>query len=258
MKRLITALHFNNSAKAIDTVEVDLDSLPQGCYDYLEVVIESLQSLAESSPELRATVYVQQVSSVNFMHSGCSVFIGVVGSPSALELILEGFQSMSGVDVRYGDSILTKQSRRRLHIEDGYVWQQENDATWFAYSELDDSEESPELEDDDYQYTDEDYARYPSNAKVYEAGDLLRDMNKINRAAADESVSVDNRVSTPSKGVYTRERAVRSDARVGSIRATIEEVFGLPEGSVRLCDPEGNSLRADARIGTLRRRWDNR
>lgn len=258
MKRLINALHFSNSAKAIDTVEVDLDSLPQGCYDYLDVVIESLQPLAESSPELRATVYVQQASSVNFVRSGCSVFIGVVGSQNALELILEGFESMPGVDVRYGDSILTKQSRRRLHIEDGYVWQQDDGVTWFAYSELDDIEESPELEDDDYQYTDEDYARYPSNTKVYEAGDLLREMNQINSAAADESVSVDDRVSMPSKGVYTRERAVRSDARVGSIRATIEEVFGLPEGSVKLCDPEGHSLRADARIGTLRQRWENR
>ena len=58
------------------------------------------------------------------------------------------------------------------------------------------------------------------------------------------------------KGIYTRSRSVRADARVGSIRTTIEGVFGLPEGSVKLCDPEGNSLRADAKISTLRRRWD--
>ena len=179
MERLINDLHFISSAKAIDTVEVDLDSLPEGCNDYIDIVTESLQPLAESSPELRATVYVQQASSVNFMRSGCSVFIGVVGNLNALELILDGFQSIPGVEVRYGDSIFTKQSRRRLHIEDGFVWQQEDDATWFVDSEIDDSEELSEWEDDDYQYTDEDFDRYPSNAKVYEAGDLLRDKNHV-------------------------------------------------------------------------------
>lgn len=253
MERLISDLHFINSAKAIDTVEVDLNSLPKGCHDYLDIVIESLQPLAESSPDLRATVYVQQTPSVNFMRSGCSVFIGVLGNLNALELILDGFQSKKGVEVRYGDSIFTKKSRRRLHVEDGCVWQQEDDATWFVDSETDDSEVLSEWEDDDYQYTDEDYARYPSNAKVYEAGDLLKNKGKVDATELDVIVCTDD--VTQSRAIYTRQRAVRSDARVGSIRSTIEEVFGLPEGSVRLCNPEGQSLRADARIGTLRRRW---
>ncbi|PMG69348.1 hypothetical protein BCT40_01460 [Vibrio lentus] len=253
MERLISDLHFINSAKAIDTVEVDLDSLPKGSYDYLEIVIESLQPLAESSPDLRATVYVQQISTANFMRPGCSVFIGVMGNSNALELILDGFQSIKGVDARYGDSILTKQSRCRLHIEDGCVWQQEDGATWFVDSGIDEHEESSEWEDDDYQYTDEDYARYPSNAKVYEAGDLLKNKGEIDATKLDVIVCTND--ATQSRVIYTRQRAARSDAKVGSIRSTIEEVFGLPEGSVRLCDPEGNSLRADAKIATLRRRW---
>ncbi|WP_258185560.1 hypothetical protein [Vibrio splendidus] len=53
MERLNSDLHFINSEKPIDTVEVDLDSLSQGCYDYLDIMIESLQPLAESSPDLR-------------------------------------------------------------------------------------------------------------------------------------------------------------------------------------------------------------
>lgn len=253
MERLINELHFINSPKAVETVEVDLDSIPKEYYDYTDIVIECLRPLAESSPELRATVYVQQASSVNFMHSGSSAFIGVVGNPNALELILNGFQSIPGVDVRYGDSIFTKQSRRRLHIEDGFVWQQEDDVTWFVGSSIDDIEE---FDDESDQYDGQDFDRSPSNAKIYEAGDLLKNRCKDDDPELDEIVSTDYSISTHSKGIYTRHRAVRSDARVGSIRTTIEEVFGLPEGSVRLCDPEGNSLRADARIGTLRRRWD--
>lgn len=53
----------------------------------------------------------------------------------------------------------------------------------------------------------------------------------------------------------TRFRAARSDANVGSIRSTIEAIFGLPEGSVALCDPSGRALRADAKIRTLRKLW---
>ena len=53
-----------------------------------------------------------------------------------------------------------------------------------------------------------------------------------------------------------RLRAARTDAAVGSIRAAIENLFGLPEGSVKLCGPDGSLLRTDATIATPRRRWE--
>ncbi|MEZ8644910.1 hypothetical protein AB6D52_09540 [Vibrio cyclitrophicus] len=249
MKRLINELHFINSPKSVDTIEVDIDSLPKGYYDYIDIVTETLRPLAESSPDLRATIYVQQALSVNFGHSGCSIFIGVVGSPNALASILNGFQSIPGIGARYGDSIFTNQSRRRLHIEDGLVWQQEDDVTWFVASSI---EGIAETDDDSDQYGEQDFEHYPSQAKVYEAGDLL----KKTAQAKDSEINPEALVASHSKGIYTRSRSVRADARVGSIRTTIEGVFGLPEGSVKLCDPEGNSLRADAKISTLRRRWD--
>jgi len=52
-----------------------------------------------------------------------------------------------------------------------------------------------------------------------------------------------------------RARRARDDASVGSIQGEIESVFGLPEGSVKLCDPSGRRVRADCRIGTLRRKY---
>jgi hypothetical protein len=53
-----------------------------------------------------------------------------------------------------------------------------------------------------------------------------------------------------------RYRAARADASIASIKRQIESVFGLPEGSVALCGPDGRPLRSDARIATLRRRWE--
>ena len=50
-------------------------------------------------------------------------------------------------------------------------------------------------------------------------------------------------------------RAAQGNARVDTIQRTIEEGFVLPEGSVKLCKPDGSIMRANARIRTLRKYW---
>lgn len=47
----------------------------------------------------------------------------------------------------------------------------------------------------------------------------------------------------------------RNDACVGTIKSRIEEVFGLPEGSVAIRTPELKPFRSDALISTVRERW---
>ena len=54
----------------------------------------------------------------------------------------------------------------------------------------------------------------------------------------------------------SRYRSARKDATVDSIKKQIESVFGLPEGSVALLRRDGSKLRADAKIGTLRKCWN--
>lgn len=72
---------------------------------------------------------------------------------------------------------------------------------------------------------------------------------------AEDEQGADQAVATAERRA-ARYRAARSDAKVSSIRAAIEEVFGLPEGSVALCGPDRRALRGDARIRTLRKRWE--
>lgn len=52
-----------------------------------------------------------------------------------------------------------------------------------------------------------------------------------------------------------RYRAARPDAKVSSIRLRIEEVFGLPAGSVARFGPDGRPLCGNGLIKTLRKRW---
>ncbi|WP_205680640.1 hypothetical protein [Acinetobacter haemolyticus] len=52
-----------------------------------------------------------------------------------------------------------------------------------------------------------------------------------------------------------RKRATRSDARVRTVQRSIELYYGLPEGSVRLVNPDRSIIHPSAKIGTLRERW---
>ena len=54
-----------------------------------------------------------------------------------------------------------------------------------------------------------------------------------------------------------RPRRIRGDALVGTTQSRIEKMLGIPDGSVALCKPDGSHWRADARISTLRKRWED-
>ncbi len=70
----------------------------------------------------------------------------------------------------------------------------------------------------------------------------------------EESDETDEPSSKPTEA--TRYRAARSDATVATIKAQIEAVFGLPEGSVALLSPDGSKIKSNAKIATLRNRWE--
>lgn len=52
-----------------------------------------------------------------------------------------------------------------------------------------------------------------------------------------------------------RQRATRSDARVRTIQRKIELYYDLPQGSVRLVNPDRSIIHLSAKIRTLRERW---
>ena len=52
-----------------------------------------------------------------------------------------------------------------------------------------------------------------------------------------------------------RVNSARSDATVRTIKAKIEKIFGLPEGSVALLNPDKSKVYANLKIGRLRQRW---
>lgn len=52
-----------------------------------------------------------------------------------------------------------------------------------------------------------------------------------------------------------RKISLRRDALVGSAEREIARVFGLPEGSVRLVNPDNRKARSDKLVGALLHDW---
>lgn len=54
-----------------------------------------------------------------------------------------------------------------------------------------------------------------------------------------------------------RYYSAKSTANVTTIQRTIEEVFGLPKGSVTFLKPDGQQISCKAKIARLRKYWED-
>lgn len=59
-----------------------------------------------------------------------------------------------------------------------------------------------------------------------------------------------SRVETP-----IRYRKPKDTTKIPGLRSSIEKLYGLPKGSVKLVNPDGRAIRADASLATLRKNW---
>jgi len=225
IEKSIEDLNFRSPGNPIPTIEIDLDSIPEELIGYSALVTQALQSIATDAPEMIASIYSYHGPSVNFGRSTWSAFIGVADNTNILTTFLAYFKK-AGVIARYGDYISIQESNCEFHVQNGRVWEPLDAVTWYS-----ETEEDTLTEDQDQ---------------------MLSCQESNSESIKDEN----GPKSTPRISNPTRFRAARANASVGVIRRRIEEVFGLPEGCVALCDPEGRSLRADALISTLRKRWE--
>ena len=222
LKRPESELQIARSRDPLPTVEVDLDCIPEELHGYGELVTKAMSTIAAKYPKLKATIYVYQGPSINFHKQTWSAFFGVAGDKKVLDVLLNAFQGAKVANLRFSDYIDPSTATKDFHVQDGYVWRPFESGTWYT-----DAQDEEDLTDD----------------AVTATGDL--------ELAAEAADGGDTRISSP-----TRFRVARADASIGTIRKKIEEVFGLPEGSVALCGPDKKGLRGDATIATLRKRWE--
>ncbi|MDR5785310.1 hypothetical protein P9281_01900 [Caballeronia sp. LP003] len=222
--RSSSQLNFVVAPSHAATLEIASGSLSDA--DRIMTMRSVLSRYAAFDANARASMYLQRVVSVGFgeLTLADQIFVAdVAAAPGLLAVLLESFESCDAC-VRFAGELATDGAQCAIHLEDAHVWMNEDDDRWYA-SNLIDSDEA-----------------WPASASD--------DIDEIGAVCEVMPEQATGRARSPS-----RYRAARGDASVGSIRRRIEAVFGLPEGSVDLCGPDGRALRADARIATLRRRW---
>ncbi|WCB45729.1 hypothetical protein [Nitratidesulfovibrio vulgaris] len=180
------------------------------------ILERSLMYFAEENPGITASIYDYCSPSTNFGHMTNSVFFIVAKTQSLLKYIHTELRAAHTLKMRFGDYIPPSKGRLAYHIESGQAWRLD-DAVTFT---------------------------------------LLDDWGGDKRMESAEYLPQEESPSQGNKRPAARTYRARSDASVGSIKSRIEEVFGLPEGSVALCAPDGKSMRSDAKIKTLRNRWE--
>jgi hypothetical protein len=234
IKKSVTDLAFVNSKSPLPTIEVDSQSVEAtGCSIY-RTVMEVLSRLAADDSTLRATLYLYGTLSVNFREPCWSEFLLVAGPQKVLMALGAGFERLPGVKSRYSDYVPSSAAVRTFHVEDGLVWEKEDASTWYSHVQREEEATSEAVDADSDQ---EAFEEEEADWEAEEQEELDDEVVAVSRKAA-------------------RYRAARSDAKVSSIRLRIEEVFGLPIGSVALCGPDGRPLRGNALIRTLRKRWE--
>lgn len=227
--RFETDFSFFKKKSALPSVEIDLQSLEAaGINSYIDEVCTALHGYIHTASPI--TIYSLETPSLNFGDAGYSVFIGVGASEAVLKSVYHHFSKIINLKVRYSEYIPVEAAVKAIHVEFENIWMPHEEETW--YSVISASQLKIDTTTEDDLWSDE-------------VEDVEWDEFEI-----DGDVSEVKKATRP-----LRMRAARKDASVGTVRKTIESIFGLPKGSVQLCGPDRVALRSDARIGTLRKRW---
>ncbi|MDO8268116.1 MAG: hypothetical protein Q7T32_09845 [Moraxellaceae bacterium] len=267
LRKKSSELQFVKSREPLPSVEVNRDVL-----DAREPEISSyavaqsvLARFAEEHPSITSTVYTYEALSANFHGQSWSEFLIVAGPQSVLEALHSAYATLGDVPVRFSESIPSSSGIRSYHIQEGRLWEEEEQGVWFSKSTEEIAFDAAQLAKLREQWSksgaesvtseSSDLDAVPLVDPQVQAGPAVIDDDNFDDEVVDEDDEVDQMVDHRSAHGL-RFRRARSDASVGRIRETIEKMFGLPEGSVQLCGPDKSPLRADARIRTLRRRWN--
>ncbi|TWI49622.1 hypothetical protein IQ22_03945 [Pseudomonas duriflava] len=232
IRKSVAELDFVNRRSPLPTVEVDAASIEAAGFSIHHTVLQILTRLAEQDKSLRTTLYFYASPSVNFHEPSFSEFLLVAGPEKVLLALGSGFKQLPCVKSRLSDYVSSASALRAFHVQEGQVWEPEDACTWYSNNQ-----------------------RLADLTEEAEQDTLPLEEDLDDQEDSEDTEDTDPLV-TAAEHKAARYRAARSDAKVSSIRATIEEVFGLPAGSVALCGPDRRALRGNARIRTLRKRWE--
>lgn len=204
------------------------DNLRSG--GWLTVLAQRLLAVAAEHPDQTLYCATWVGPSSDFHMPAFSTWLSLSGSQELKKLVGKALGKL--IPHRWIRDDFTGSSQTgswgALYIDSGQVWLPADAASWVSVDSVD----------------------VPNAVEPTEEDDTYED-ESTETECAEESAAV---VSVSKLGI--RVRAARGDASVGAIQATIEKIFKLPEGSVKLTNPDMKFSRSNQSIGRLRKRWD--
>ncbi|MBC3881564.1 hypothetical protein H8K35_08305 [Undibacterium sp. LX40W] len=251
LKRSVLDLNFVEGRISSPTIEVNVESIEKSGVTFYEIVSKALTEYALSHKGAVSTVYLCGGASVNFGEYSSSEFLIIPSNPGVLEFLKVRFERIVGIQSRFSDYMYPSEGLKAFHLEEGMLWEPEDMMNWYSLAvEKSQFNVESDLETSavgDEFFTDPDGLLVESNEFSEED-----DFRFIVSAPNQSKKTISSKTTQ-----NARYRAARSDARIGHIKREIERVFGLPVGSVSLIGPDGSSLRSDAFIRTLHKRWED-
>lgn len=228
------SVHAPRSTDACWQIDNDRLPPPQEDGEWESALALALHDLAEAHSAAELAIFTWSGDSVDFGHQGFSVWLTLSGSPPLVKAARDKLVEMIEPRYRRADVVNPHASwQARIRICDGQVWVPEDAASWATL------------------------ANAPADASVIES--------EIKEAPTQPKWFDDVEDELPTDEAKPPRKARRAglrqsfqyNVRLSYYQRKLEELGGMPEGSIRFLTPDGELANPSMHVGTLRRRWED-
>jgi hypothetical protein len=207
--------------------QIDSDRVPPplDSGEWETVFAEVLIDLAEAHEASSLTCFFYLGASVEFGYMGFSVWVALAGPGPLVRAAGDLLQEIIPPECLRASSVdQNAHWQPRIRVAEGKVWRPLDAVDWFAISAADDQVEQIE-------------------GQTNQVGDSMPELGGSGTTDATK------------RRRKKLLNAARDDVRVGYYQRKIERLLSLPEGSVKLVNPDRSISHPAQLIGTLRGRW---
>lgn len=226
--------------------QIDNDHLPppHDDGDWESNLAMALRDVAESHENGELAVFTWSDQSFDFGHPGFSVWVAFSGSPPMVKAARDILVEMIESRYRRSDAVNPHAFwQPRIRVADGHVWVPEDAANWVAL-------ETEGLAEGE--------ASSPAEIEAEAEAEADRNVGAESDSILDDFEDPPEDSKSPKKARRAGLRqSFQYNVRLSYYQRKIEQLGGMPEGSVRFVTPDGELANPNMHVGTLRRRWED-
>lgn len=243
MERDISSFGISVPKIAYAAWEIDVENLPTPLDEdnWEGRLTINLIPVAEAHISCELGIFVVQGGSNNFRGLGHSAWVAISGSPPIAKAATAVFLKLIGSRFRrkvtFVPPLLERDLEARIRLADGSAWRPLNESDWISIADPAKMEQ---------------LFLERLKAKHQEEAGLLAKLDSVDQSAPEKLGPKE-----PSQKKVGIRQHFRSTVALSHYQEKIEQLSGMPPGSVRFVHPDGTLANPSMHVGTLRKKWDN-